>query len=109
MPYRHWDRLTETRVGEMPPGRRGRMDTIRKESEVSIMTWYWRFQDASGDVLKDDDGGPAGRGVEFATQSDAESWIGEHWRQLAESGVHAVTLYEDDHEVYGPMSLEPPD
>jgi hypothetical protein len=56
-----------------------------------------------------DDGGPAGRGVEFPTQSDAESWIGEHWRHLADSGVESVALYEDDREVYGPMSLSPPD
>lgn len=73
------------------------------------MAWYWRFLDASGEVIKDDDGSPTGQDVEFPTQSDAESWIGEHWRHLAESGVDAVTLLEEDREVYGPMSLSPPD
>ncbi|AYY15537.1 hypothetical protein EF847_14285 [Actinobacteria bacterium YIM 96077] len=73
------------------------------------MTWYWRFLDPDGELMKDDDGGPAGRGVEFPTQSDAESWIGEHWRHLAESGVDSVILYEDERQVYGPMSLQPPE
>ena len=39
------------------------------------------------------------------TQSDAESWLGEHWRELAEQGVTGVTLLEDDRVEYGPMSL----
>lgn len=73
------------------------------------MAWSWRFFDAGGDMMMDDDGTPAGSGVEFPTQSDAESWIGEHWRHLAESGVQSVTLFEDSREVYGPMSLEPPE
>ncbi|NEE01767.1 hypothetical protein [Phytoactinopolyspora halotolerans] len=73
------------------------------------MAWSWRFIDDHGAVIKDEDGSEAGSGVEFPTQSDAESWIGEHWRQLSESGVHSVTLYEDGREVYGPMSLEPPE
>ncbi len=38
-------------------------------------------------------------------QSDAESWLGEQWRELADAGVAAVTLFEDDRKVYGPMSL----
>jgi hypothetical protein len=40
-----------------------------------------------------------------ANQSDAESWIGEQWRQLAEAGVAAVTLFDGDRKVYGPMPL----
>lgn len=73
------------------------------------MVWSWRFLDADGELIKDDDGSPAGQSVEFPTQSDAESWIGEHWRHLAESGVDAVTLLDDERQVYGPMSLSPPD
>ena len=38
-------------------------------------------------------------------QSDAESWLGENWRDLAERGVAAVTLLDGNREVYGPMSL----
>ncbi|MGN6721572.1 MAG: hypothetical protein ACTHJM_03045 [Marmoricola sp.] len=42
----------------------------------------------------------------FPTRSDAESWVGEFWSELADDGVAAVTLFEGDREVYGPMSLE---
>jgi hypothetical protein len=42
---------------------------------------------------------------EFWTQEHAESWIGERWKPLLDSGVDQVRLVEDDAEVYGPMSL----
>jgi len=38
-------------------------------------------------------------------QGDAETWLGEIWRDLAENGVDQVVLLEDGREVYGPMSL----
>jgi hypothetical protein len=41
----------------------------------------------------------------FPNQADAESWVGEVWADLAARGVDAVTLFEDDRLVYGPMSL----
>ena len=41
----------------------------------------------------------------FASQADAESWVGEIWSDLATEGVDAVTLFEHDRQVYGPMSL----
>ena len=43
----------------------------------------------------------------FPTQADAESWIGETWRELLDGGVDQVTLLEGDRVVYGPMSLHP--
>ncbi len=43
----------------------------------------------------------------FPSQSEAESWLGETWRDLLEAGVDSVTLMEDGREVYGPMSLHP--
>ena len=52
----------------------------------------------------------AGEGLSetaFPTQSDAESWFGEVWHDLADAGVAAVTLHRDGEKVYGPMSLEP--
>ena len=64
------------------------------------MAWTWRFEKADGTEVT-----PAVRAEEFPTQGDAESWIGETWRELAAEGVRAVTLYEDDRDVYGPMSL----
>lgn len=59
--------------------------------------------------------GPAGEPVavpgelaelRFVSQADAESWVGLVWRDLADAGVDAVTLREDDRVVYGPMSLQ---
>jgi hypothetical protein len=41
----------------------------------------------------------------FPSQADAESWVGEFWAELADLGADAVTLYEADRRVYGPMSL----
>jgi hypothetical protein len=43
----------------------------------------------------------------FASQGDAESWLGENWRGLLEAGVDQVTLLEGDRKEYGPMSLHP--
>lgn len=51
-------------------------------------------------------GGAAVRPEEFTTQGDAESWIGETWRDLLEGGADQVTLFEDGTEVYGPMPLD---
>lgn len=39
------------------------------------------------------------------SQSDAESWLGEQWRDLADAGVAQVTLFDGDTKVYGPMPL----
>jgi len=64
------------------------------------MGWTWRIETA--------DGAPAELGFEvpeLSSQSDAESWLGEVWRTLAEAGAGQVTLLEDGRVVYGPMSL----
>ncbi|MDQ2758154.1 MAG: hypothetical protein M3Y71_16635 [Actinomycetota bacterium] len=57
--------------------------------------------------MVDAQGAPVERegGGTFPTQSEAESWLGEEWRELLDSGVDAVTLREDGADVYGPMSL----
>lgn len=44
---------------------------------------------------------------EFTTQGDAESWVGEVWKELADGGADQVTLFEDATKIYGPMSLHP--
>ena len=63
--------------------------------------WHWRLEDKDGaEVTAGVDASPR-----FPSQSDAESWVGEVWRDLAESGVDAVTLFEGERMVYGPMSL----
>ena len=42
---------------------------------------------------------------ESENQGDAESWLGEHWRDLLARGVATVTLFEGEEQVYGPMGL----
>jgi hypothetical protein len=63
------------------------------------MPWAWRYEDADGGLVT----GPA---ETFSSQADAESWIGQNWRQLAAEGVARVTLVEDDRVEYQ-MSLGP--
>ena len=65
--------------------------------------WWWRLEDAAGDEVPVE-GEFAGQ--RFASQADAESWVGEFWSELAAEGVAAVTLFEIDRRVYGPMSLQ---
>jgi hypothetical protein len=43
----------------------------------------------------------------FPTQGDAETWIGETWRDLLDVGVTQVTLLDAGRRVYGPMGLRP--
>lgn len=47
-----------------------------------------------------------GADAALPSQSDAESWLGESWRELRDAGVTGVTLWEGDREVYGPMGLD---
>jgi hypothetical protein len=64
--------------------------------------WWWRLLDPSGEEVRVPEEYSNQR---FASQADAESWVGEVWAELAAAGVDAVTLFEHDREVYGPMSL----
>ncbi|WP_175412454.1 hypothetical protein [Streptomyces sp. TRM64462] len=64
------------------------------------MAWTWRFEKSDGTEVE-----PAVTPEEFTTQGDAESWIGETWRDLLEGGADQATLFEDDTRIYGPMPL----
>ena len=64
--------------------------------------WTWTFAAADGSPVS---GGPTTEAA-FPTQSDAESWFGEVWHDLADVGVASVTLHRDGGVVYGPMSLD---
>ncbi len=67
--------------------------------------WHWRSDRAVTGAR----GGAAARPIgpeEFPTQGEAESWLGETYPDLLTSGVRAVSLYDGDRFVYGPMSLE---
>lgn len=70
---------------------------------AEVKPWRWRLEDGAGGEVA----APAELADQaFASQADAESWVGEFWPDLADAGVAAVTLFEADREVYGPMSLE---
>lgn len=65
--------------------------------------WTWEYLGPAGAPMT----GAALPTTGYPTQSDAESWLGETWQELADAGVDAVSLYEDGAQVYGPMSLRP--
>ncbi|WP_328913006.1 MULTISPECIES: hypothetical protein [unclassified Streptomyces] len=66
------------------------------------MAWTWRFEKADGTEVP-----PAVEPEEFPTQGDAESWVGEVWKDLSAGGADQVVLFEGDTKIYGPMSLHP--
>lgn len=66
-----------------------------------MSAWKWTYEGPDGAEVT----GPTLVTTAFPTQSDAESWLGENWRELAEAGVQGVTLHEDGTVVYGPMAL----
>ncbi|MDA2815089.1 hypothetical protein O4J56_30880 [Nocardiopsis sp. RSe5-2] len=64
------------------------------------MAWSWRYEKEGGAVLEAEDL-PA---ETFPSRGDAESWLGEEWRDLREAGVEQVSLLEDERVQYT-MSL----
>jgi hypothetical protein len=63
--------------------------------------WTWSYFDADAQAMS----GQALVTTGFPSQGEAESWLGEQWRELADLGVDAVTLQHEGAVVYGPMSL----
>jgi hypothetical protein len=63
------------------------------------MVWSWRYENGEGQPVEE----PM---ETFTSQADAESWLGQTWRQLANAGVVTATLFEDDRQEYR-MSLLP--
>jgi hypothetical protein len=61
------------------------------------MAWTWRYEAEDG--RRD-----AGVSEPFSSQSDAESWLGQSWRDLVASGVVTAVLVEDERVEYR-MSL----
>jgi len=68
---------------------------------VAFVAWRWRLESATGASVEVAELG----GATFPSRADAESWLGESWRELLDSGVDQVSLLEEGREVYGPMSL----
>ncbi|MGI8626378.1 MAG: hypothetical protein ACR2J5_07390 [Geodermatophilaceae bacterium] len=63
------------------------------------MSWTWRYEDEAGATLDAPDA------ETFESRSDAESWLGLSYADLAEQGVAAVSLFDGQKKIYGPMSL----
>jgi len=63
--------------------------------------WTWTYLDSDGRPMT----GEALVTSGFPSQGEAESWLGEQWRELAGVGVDSVTLQHEGSTVYGPMSL----
>jgi hypothetical protein len=61
------------------------------------MAWTWRYEDGDGRPVD-------GPGEAFSSQADAESWVGQTWRDLAATGVATVSLIDDERVEYR-MSL----
>jgi hypothetical protein len=92
--------VSDVNLPEPPP--------VFRPPTPSERPWWWRLEGADGgEVDLTDTDAEEHVGARFANQADAESWIGEIWSELREAGVAAVTLFELDREVYGPMSLDP--
>lgn len=64
------------------------------------MVWAWRYEGANGQQQA------AGSSDSFPSQSDAESWLGQSWRDLVAEGVVTAVLVEDERVEYR-MSLLP--
>jgi hypothetical protein len=73
------------------------------EEGPESMPWTWRYEKADGTAITSDELQEA----IFASQGDAESWLGENWRGLLASGVDQVTLFDETKAEYGPMRLNP--
>jgi hypothetical protein len=58
------------------------------------MSFHWRYSNGR-------------QSVDFPSQADAETWVGEVWQDLVAEGIDDVTLLEEQRVVYGPMSLHP--
>jgi hypothetical protein len=95
-----------TRRAVTPRTRRGGPGTGGTDvTTLAAMTWTWRLEDPDGATLD-----PAALGVEVPpadNQGDAESWLGENWRDLLARGVAQVSLFDGDTRAYGPMGLAP--
>lgn len=67
--------------------------------------WWWLLLDADGAPVTESAVPEEYASLRFGTRADAESWIGEHWREVAAAGVAAVALHQDEQRVSRAMSL----
>ena len=67
---------------------------------MTELAWRWQCHNEADENVTVE-----GFNDTFASQSDAESWIGEVYPDLLDRGILAATLMDGDREVYR-MSLE---
>lgn len=72
-------------------------------SAVIRPRWEWELLDELGQTLD-----PALSPV-FTAQFDAEEWLGERWRTLAEQGAAQARLLHDGALAAPPMPLSAPE
>lgn len=60
------------------------------------MAWTWRYQSEQPVDLS----AVEGTDEVHQSQSDAETWLGERWRELLDAGVTEVSLIEDERTEY---------
>jgi len=66
---------------------------------MSPPVWDWELLNTAGQAVR------RPTSPTFATRFDAEAWLGETWRQLAEQGVAAVRLLHDGKPVAPDLPL----
>ncbi|GAB4086127.1 hypothetical protein GCM10028784_27570 [Myceligenerans cantabricum] len=64
--------------------------------------WEWALHDDEGARL------PESVTPVFTNQFDAEQWLGEHWRSLADRGATSATLHHDGRESAPAIALRVP-
>lgn len=69
---------------------------------MTRVQWEWRFLDA------DDAGLDRPLSPTFPSRYDAEAWLGETWRRLAEQGVASVVLLQGATPAAPPLPLRSP-
>jgi hypothetical protein len=57
------------------------------------MTWSWRYESGDGKPV-------SGPNEVFSSQADAESWLGQTWKDLVAAGADTAVLLEDDRVEY---------
>ena len=68
-----------------------------------MTTYSWRYEGVDGSTLTSPDLPDA----TFPSQADAETWVGESWRELIATRVEQVSLLRDGDVVYASMGLRP--
>ncbi|HCT76249.1 MAG TPA: hypothetical protein DGG94_14915 [Micromonosporaceae bacterium] len=57
------------------------------------MTWSWRYEAEDGKSV-------SGPNEAFSSQADAESWLGQTWKDRVSDGANTAILLEDDRVEY---------